>query len=139
MIKTKETDKNKRNNEDNDNNEIVKENRTEHVFRYIKKIPPKNNEVSSQTLIDKNENIKNLKKTQMKKQNTIDSNNFIINGLNQIYKKSFNVNEEKYHNYLLNKDDNKNKNNKQNQNVYPNKLSTNLKNSESVNNMKVKI
>lgn len=139
LIKTKETDKNKRNNEDNDNNEIVKENRTEHVFRYIKKIPPKNNEVSSQTLIDKNENITNLKKTQMKKQNTIDSNNFIINGLNQIYKKSFNVNEEKYHNYLLNKDDNKNKNNKQNQNVYPNKLSTNLKNSESVNNMKVKI
>ena len=52
----------------------------------------------------------------MKKQNTIDSNNFIINGLNQIYKKSFNFNEEKYHNYLLNKDDNKNKNNKQNQN-----------------------
>ena len=145
LMKKKEPDNTIRSNEEENIRDINKENLTQQVLCYVKKIPNKNNEISSQNLNEKNASIKNLKRMQMKKQNTvntIDTNNFIINGLNQIYKKSFNINEDKYNNYIINKYKDDNKNNKQKQNIYPNKLSSNvfnLKNSESVNNMRVKI
>ncbi len=146
LMKTKESENTntntKRNNVEKEIHEIGKENLTQQVFRYVKKIPNKNNEIFSQNLNEKNFSIKNLKRTQMKKQNTIDTNNFIVNGLNQIYKKSFNINEEKYNNYLISRDKDDNKSNKQKPNIYPNRLSSNainLKSSESVNNMRVRI
>jgi len=137
VIKNQDTDKFKRNNDSDNNYEINNGNKTQ-VFRYIKKIPQKNNDNSTKITDKKNENIKNLKQTKMKKQIT-NNNNFIINGLNQIYKKSFTIHDEKYN--ILNKDENRNKNFNKN-NIYPNRLfpnTTNLKNSESSNNMRVKI
>ena len=139
LIKTKEIDLNRRNKEDCENIEIKNEIMSDKVFRYVKKLPQKHNETSSKIKKEKNENIKNLK--QLKKQNSNDNNNFIINGLNQIYKKSFTIREEKYNNFILNKEDNKKKKYNKN-NIYPNRLfpdSTSLKNSESSNNMRCKI
>ena len=142
LIKTKEVDGYKRYSEEFDNYEINNdnnENKTQ-VFRYVKKIPQKNSEVSSPNKLGKNYNIKDLKRSKMKKQNTSTNNNVIINVTNQIYKKSLNYNEEKYNNYILNKDDNKKMNNKNN--IYPNRIFSNpkiLKNNENVNNMRVSI
>ena len=145
LIKNKETVM--RNNEENENFDKAKENRTQQVFRYTKKFPMKSSEINHQNKFDKNEFVKNLKKAQMKKQNTsssssISTNNFIINGLNQIYKKSFTSHDEKYNNYILNKDDNKNYKDNENNNRYSNRIfssTSNIKNSESVSNIRVKI
>ena len=143
--KDKDPDNLRRNNEEKENFEKSKENMTQQVFRYTKKFPQKNNEV--QNKIEKNEFIQNLKKIQMKKQNTskpnISScNNFIINGLNQIYKKSFTKgHDDKFNNYILNDEDNTLYKFNENK-LYPNRLfssTTNMKNSESVNNMRIRI
>ena len=115
---------------------------TQQVFRYTKKFPQKNNEIN-QGKNEKNEFIQNLKRIQMKKQNTskpnISScNNFIINGLNQIYKKSF---TKAHDNYILNDEDNTLNRFNEN-NIYPNRLfssTTNMKNSDSANNMRIRI
>ena len=116
---------NKRINEESYNIEIINDNKIQQLFRYTKKLPQKNNEISLQI---KNDNIKNLKQSQMKQNSNINNNNnFIINGLNQIYKKSFTVYEDKYHNYL-------NKGNKNN--IYPNRL---FANKENLINMRIKI
>ena len=129
LINSKKSEEinNIRNNVDNsDNNEITNDNknRTRQLFRYTKKLPQKNNEIPSQR--SKNENIKNLKQSQMN-HNSDNNNNLITNGLNQIYKKSFTVHEEKYCNFILNKD---NKNN-----IYPNRL---FDNNPNDNNIKIK-
>ena len=140
--KDKDPDNLRRNAEEKENFEKSKENMTQQVFRYTKKFPQKNNEIN-QSKIDKNELIQNLKRIQMKKQNTskpnISScNNFIINGLNQIYKKSF---TKAHDNYILNDEDNALSRFNEN-NIYPNRLfssTTNMKNSDSVNNMRIRI
>ena len=144
LMKNKEIDKFRRNNEENENFDKTKENRTQQVFRYTKKLPMKPNEINHQNKFDKN--VKNLKKVQLKKQNTSNTssmspNNFIINGLNQIYKKSFTSHDEKYNNFLLNQDNNKTGKDIEN-NIYPNRLfssTSNLKNSESDNNIRARI
>ena len=148
LIKNKDRDPDnlRRNNEEKENFEKSKENMTQQVFRYTKKFPQKNNEIV-QSKNEKNEYIQNLKRIQMKKQNTskpnISScNNFIINGLNQIYKKSFTkAHDDKFNNYILNDEDNTLNRFNEN-NIYPNRLfssTTNMKNSDSVNNMRIRI
>ena len=142
LIKTKEGEGYKKRTDESDNYEMTNdnnENKTQ-VFRYVKKIPQKNSGVSTPNKLDKDDNIKNLKKCKMKKQNTSNNNNnFIINGLNQIYKKSFNFHEEKYNNDIFNNEENKKLNDKNN--IYPNRIfsNKNMKNNDNINNMRVRI
>ena len=86
VIKNQEINKNRRINEESDNYDMNNGSQTQ-VFRYIKKIPQKSNDSSTKIRDVKKDFLQNLKQSKMKRQNT-NNNNLIINGLNQIYKKT---------------------------------------------------